>query len=102
MAETGREALEKLGNRQYDAVLIDVRLPDINGIELLQKIYAQMPKAIKIMITGFPSPEDRAKAQSSGATAYLAKPVRTEEPLKILEEKLRPTQKTTDPAGREK
>ncbi len=94
-AENGREALEKLKKQRYDAILIDVRLPDVNGIELLQRIHAQTPEAVKIIVTGFPSPEDRTRALSSGATAYLGKPVRTEELLKILDDKLKPAQKKT-------
>ncbi len=92
-AETGREALGKLKAKQYDVAMIDVRLPDINGLDLLNTIQAFAPKTLKIMITGFPSPEGRETALSRGATAYLSKPVKTEELLRIIDSKLGPAPK---------
>jgi DNA-binding response OmpR family regulator len=89
VAETGKEALEKTGKRSYDVALVDIRLPDMDGTDLLNKMPKTMRKAVKIMITGFPSLENGVKALDEGADAYLVKPVRPEELLMLIEEKLK-------------
>jgi DNA-binding response OmpR family regulator len=88
-AETGKEAIEKANCRQYDLALVDIRLPDMDGTDLLAQIKNQLQNTIKIMITGFPSIESGAKALDEGADAYLVKPVKPEELLMLIEEKLK-------------
>lgn len=87
-AETGQEAMEKLRNQKYDLALIDVKLPDTNGTDLISKMHAMHPDMIKIAITGFPSLEDATKVIDRGASAYLVKPVKSEELIRIINEKL--------------
>lgn len=87
-AETGQEAMEKLQNQKYDLAIIDVKLPDTNGTDLISKIHAMHPDMIKIAITGFPSLEDATKVIDRGASAYLVKPVKPEELIRIINEKL--------------
>ena len=88
-AETGKEAVEKAENNHYDLALVDIRLPDIDGTELLAKIKMQLQNTIKIMITGFPSLESGVKALDEGADAYLVKPVKPEDLLMLIKEKLK-------------
>ncbi len=88
-AETGKEAMEKAENNHYDLALVDIRLPDIDGTELLAKIKMQLQNTIKIMITGFPSLESGVKALDEGADAYLVKPVKPEDLLMLIKEKLK-------------
>ncbi|MCW4054331.1 MAG: response regulator [Candidatus Bathyarchaeota archaeon] len=88
LAETGKEAIEKAETKRYDLALVDVRLPDMDGIELLSRMQKTMRDAVKIMITGFPSLENGVKALDEGASAYLVKPVKPEELLILIEEKL--------------
>lgn len=88
-AETGKEALEKALKKHYDLALVDIRLPDMEGTDLLAKIKEQMKSTIKIMITGFPSLESGVKALDEGADAYLVKPVKPEELLMLIKEKLK-------------
>ena len=88
-AETGEEATEKISNRSYDLALIDVKLPDIDGIDLSRRIHSTNPNMIKIVITGFASIENGVKSLNSGADAYLVKPVKPEELVKIIKEKLK-------------
>jgi DNA-binding response OmpR family regulator len=88
-AETGKEAIEKAGNRQFDLALVDIRLPDIDGTDLLAKLKKQLQHTVKIMITGFPSLETGVKALDEGADAYLVKPVKPQELLILIEEKLK-------------
>jgi DNA-binding response OmpR family regulator len=89
VAETGKEGLEKSKRKVYDLALIDIRLPDMDGTELLVKLQQTMKDAIKIMITGFPSLETGVKALDEGADAYLVKPVKPEDLLALIEEKLK-------------
>jgi len=93
-AETGEEAMEKASNRFYHLALVDMKLPDINGNDLLTRIHVAHPKMIKIMITGFPTVEDGVKALDRGADAYLVKPVKTEELLTVIKEKLKKEKET--------
>lgn len=88
-AETGKEALDKIRNRAYDVSLIDLRLPDINGTDLLSAMKALSPNMVKIVITGYPTMEGSVKALEEGADAFLVKPVRREELLMIIEENLK-------------
>lgn len=89
VAETGKEAIEKAENNHYDFSLIDIRLPDMDGTDLLARLKRQLQHTVKIMITGFPSLETGVKALDEGADAYLVKPVKPQELLMLLEEKMK-------------
>jgi DNA-binding response OmpR family regulator len=89
VAETGKEAIEKVDSKHYDLALMDIRLPDIDGTEVITKMKKPLQNTIKIMITGFPSIESGIKALDEGADAYLVKPVKPEELLMLIEEKLK-------------
>jgi DNA-binding response OmpR family regulator len=88
-AETGKEAIEKVEKRHFDLALVDVRLPDMDGTDFLAKMKKALQNTVKIMITGFPSIETGVKALDEGADAYLVKPVKPEELLLLIEEKLK-------------
>jgi len=88
-AETGKEALEKTSKRDYNVALIDFRLPDMDGTELLLKSKDKLHRAIKIMITGLPSLDMESKVLDIGADAYLVKPIKPEELIALIEEKLK-------------
>jgi len=87
-AETGQEAMEMITKKQYDLALIDVKLPDIEGPLLVEKMHKKHPEMMKIVITGFPSIEDANKVMDNGATAYLVKPIKSEELIKFINKKL--------------
>lgn len=89
VAETGKEAIEKSETRRYNLALVDIRLPDMDGTDLLVKMQKTMHDAVKIMITGFPSLETGLKALDEGADAYLVKPVKPDELITLIEEKLK-------------
>lgn len=88
-AETGKEAEEKMNGAVYDVGIIDVKLPDTDGTDLLCKLHAAKPSMVKIVLTGFPSVDNGIKAMNVGADAYLVKPVQPEELLNIVKEKLK-------------
>ena len=89
VAETGKEAMEKTEGHHFDLALVDIRLPDMDGTDLLAKLKKQLQHTVKIMITGFPSLETGVKALDEGADAYLVKPVKPQELLMLLDEKLK-------------
>jgi EAL domain-containing protein (putative c-di-GMP-specific phosphodiesterase class I) len=78
----GREALEALQRNTFDAVLSDVRMPDMDGLGLLRAVRAQDLDVPVLLWTGSPSVETAAEAVEHGALQYLVKPVPTE---KLLE-----------------
>ena len=88
-SEIGKEAIKKAERRRYDLALVDIRLPDMDGTDLLAKMKKPLQNTIKIMITGFPSLETGVKALDEGADAYLVKPVKPEDLLMLIEEKLK-------------
>jgi DNA-binding NtrC family response regulator len=88
-AETGFEAIEKSNNHFYNLALLDIKLPDMEGTELLTKMHRTTPLMMKIMVTGFPSLENAVEALNMGADAYLLKPVELDELLKVVKEKLK-------------
>lgn len=72
-AENGKEALEKLGRDGYDIAFLDLRLPDINGIELLDKIVGSGERTPVIIITGQGDERAAVSAMKSGAYDYIVK-----------------------------
>jgi DNA-binding NtrC family response regulator len=87
-AENGREAIEKTEADFYNLALIDVRLPDMEGIELLTAMKETTPKMVKIILTGYPGLQNAVKAINKGVDYYLIKPVNADELLKVIKERL--------------
>ena len=73
-AENGEEGLARLGDRPFDLVLLDLALPDRNGLELLPEIRGIDPQLSIIMITAYGTVEDAVRAMQSGANNFLQKP----------------------------
>jgi DNA-binding NtrC family response regulator len=88
-AETGGEALRKAEKKFYNLALIDIRLPDIEGIELLTKIRETKPKMRKIIITGYPTLKNAVEALNKGADAYIMKPLDMDKVLATIKEQLK-------------
>ncbi len=85
-AETGNQAITKLQTKDYDIVLIDLKLPDIDGTDVLRKIPKSASKTVKIIITGFSTQESGLMAADYGADDYLVKPLKPEELLEVIKE----------------
>ncbi len=71
---SGREALEQLREHEFDVVLTDLRLDDLDGIEILRETQKLWPDTVSIMLTGYASLESAVAALRSGAYDYLIKP----------------------------
>ncbi len=88
VAKSGSEAEMKLKNKFYNLVLLDVKLPDITGIELLSKINKYTPRTKKIILTGFPDTESAIKSVNEKADAYLVKPFDPDKLVEVITENL--------------
>jgi DNA-binding NtrC family response regulator len=85
LAGDGKEAIRKTESTIYNVALIDIRLPDMEGVELLTRIKDTVPKMRKIIITGYPSLQNAIEAVNRKADAYLVKPVDVEKLLITIE-----------------
>ena len=86
---TAREAIKKTDKKFYNLALIDIRLPDMEGIDLLVKIRDTTPRMRKIIITGYPTLQNAVDAVNRGADAYITKPFDVERVLGTISEQLR-------------
>ncbi|MCJ7559609.1 response regulator [Candidatus Bathyarchaeota archaeon] len=87
-AENGQEAIQKSKEKFFNMVLLDIKLPDMEGTKLLTTMHKDQPKMMKIMITGYPSLENAVEALNLGADAYVMKPIKPEKLLALIKEKL--------------
>ncbi len=87
-ADTAKKGIEKSEKTVYNLALIDVRLPDMGGIELLAKMRSTEPKMRKIIITGYPTLQNAVEAVNKGADAYIMKPFDVEKILQTIKEQL--------------
>jgi len=87
-AENGREAIDKSNMKVYNLALIDVRLPDIEGVVLLTKFKETVPRMRKIIITGFPSIQNAIEAVNNKADGYMLKPFEIGKILETIKEQL--------------
>jgi len=79
------EALQYISKNHCDVVLSDIRLPEINGLELLPKIKSIKPETFVIMMTAFATVDSAVEAMKKGAYDYLTKPFDKEELLLIID-----------------
>jgi len=73
-AETADQGLSRIGQRPFDLVLLDLALPDRNGLDLLAELHAHDPQLSVIMITAYGTVENAVKAMQAGATNFVQKP----------------------------
>jgi DNA-binding response OmpR family regulator len=84
----GKDAIKKTQEQTYNLALLDIRLPDMEGVELLNLMKDNINRMRKIMVTGFPSLQNAIEAVNRNADAYLIKPVNIDELLAIVKEQL--------------
>jgi len=89
VAASGGEAIRKSKETVYNLALIDIKLPDMEGIDILIRMKDTVPKVRKIMMTGFPSVQNAIAAVNRKADAYLVKPVEVEKLLGTIREQLK-------------
>jgi DNA-binding response OmpR family regulator len=89
LADCGNEALRKAESGLYNVALLDIRLPDMEGTELLRKLRNTVPKMRKIMVTGFPTLKNAIVALNRGADAYIVKPIDVNRLLNVVRYQLK-------------
>lgn len=82
----GETSIKEVKTTHYDLILMDVRLPGINGVEAFLKIKGIDPRVKVIMMTGFPAEELVEEALKKGAYACLHKPFDSERVVSLIEE----------------
>lgn len=84
-AASGLEALEKLERYPFDLLFVDIKMPGMDGLELLDRVKQQYPDAIVIIITAYGSIDTAVKAMKMGASDYLLKPFQPDQLSLVLE-----------------
>jgi DNA-binding NtrC family response regulator len=88
VARGGAEALKKIDETAYDVLLVDIMMPQINGLEVLQHVKQKRPGSEVIIFTGLSQSETALRAQELGAFAYLPKPFEPEDIRELIAQAL--------------
>jgi CheY-like chemotaxis protein len=99
-AATANESVEKARTQVFDLILLDIKLPDREGTQVLAHFQKIVPEALKIMITGYPSIQNTMEALNIGADAYFTKPFKPEDLLKTIENKLQERERRERTTGK--
>jgi DNA-binding response OmpR family regulator len=93
VAETAEEALEKIQSMDFDLVLVDLKLPKMDGLQLITEIVNFKPEILTVLITGRASIDSAVEAMKRGASDYITKPFDHDDMLarlrRVLQEKKR-------------
>jgi len=84
-ASSGVEALDKLEKYPFQLLFVDIKMPGMDGIELLEKVKIEYPDTIVIIITAYGSIESAVKAMRIGASDYLLKPFKPDQLALVME-----------------
>ena len=84
-AAGGREALEKVKDKSYDAIVLDLSMPEMDGMETLRKLLGENPDLQVIMLTGYATIEKGIEAIKLGAMDFLKKPAELSDLLEQIE-----------------
>lgn len=86
VAFSGEEALDKIRGKTFDVIILDIKLPGMNGVECFLKIREENPDARVIMMTGYRIEQLLAQAVDNGAAAVLHKPFAPEKLLELIDQ----------------
>jgi two-component system, OmpR family, response regulator len=89
-AGDGTTALQLAAEHDFDLVLVDINLPDIDGFTLFQQLRTQLPEIPMLLFTARNNPDDEAYAQELGAAGFLYKPFSTQELRQLVTQHLDP------------
>lgn len=86
LRNNGRAGLDAINEGTYDILLLDMKLPDIDGMDILKAVQKEKPELCTIVMTGYSSISNAVEAMRKGADNYLAKPFTDDELLQAIEE----------------
>ncbi len=95
-AQDGASALARFSEDVFDLVFLDLRMPDLDGLEVLGRLRAENPDQTVVMITAYASVETALEAMKSGAFDYIGKPFKEEEILLVVDKALERTRMLAD------
>lgn len=84
-ASTGEEALDRLNGFAFDILLTDLRLPGVDGRQVLDEAFARYPDIIAVVITGFGTVKEAVEVTRLGAEGFITKPFQFEELVHVLQ-----------------
>ena len=82
--EDGKSALERLAQGSFDIVVTDIRMDEVDGLEVLERVLAQAPHTKVIMITGYATVEIAREALVKGAFDFIAKPFKPNDLREVI------------------
>ena len=88
LAATGKEAIKRTEETAYNLALVDIRLPDIDGVDLLKLMKEAVPRTRKIIVTGYHHYRNAIAALNKDADAFLIKPIDIGKLLNTVKEQL--------------
>jgi len=77
-ARNGEEALDKLDNEAYDVVFTDIKMPGMSGLEVAERVKASQPWLPVVIVTGYGTDANEARAKAAGVCGFLRKPLSPE------------------------
>lgn len=77
-ASSGQEALNKLDAEDYDVVYTDIKMPGMSGLEMAEQMKQSRPWLPVVIVTGYGSPSNEARAEAAGVSGFLRKPLSPE------------------------
>ncbi len=83
---SGKDGLKMALQSSYDVLLLDIKLKDINGMDILKEIKRKKPELYIVVITGYSTVENAVKAMKLGANDYLSKPFSDDDIISAVEE----------------
>jgi two-component system NtrC family response regulator len=83
---TGKAGLRAIESGRYDLILLDMKLPDIDGMEILETVRNKVPGSCVVVMTGYSTMSNALQAMRLGAADYLAKPFTDNELVEAVEE----------------
>ena len=81
---TGTEALERVRSEAFDVLLVDVKMPKMDGLEVIRTVKAELPSLQVVLLTGHGSVDNANEGKRLGAFDYLLKPIDIDELIPIL------------------
>jgi DNA-binding response OmpR family regulator len=84
-AQNGKDALELVNLNFFELAILDYRLPDMTGIEILKKVKEKNPNSRVLLITRYGDQDVAVKALDSGADAFISKPINPDELLQVIQ-----------------
>ncbi|MEW6357784.1 MAG: sigma-54 dependent transcriptional regulator [Planctomycetota bacterium] len=88
IATSGEDGLRKLSEEPIDLVVTDLRMRDVNGMQILERVKTKFPDVEVIMVTGYPDYDSVVEAMQKGAATYLRKPINIDELRTVVEKSL--------------